>query len=45
MPLTEVKIQLLLQSMAISCSNSKTDHLQDERLLPLKDGMLFSLLW
>ena len=39
-PLTEVKMQLLLQSIAIKCSNSKTDYLQDERLLPLEDGMM-----
>ena len=42
-PSTEAEMQLLLQSLATTCSNSDTD--AHERLLLLRDGMLFSLLW
>jgi len=42
-PLTEVEMQLLLQSMHKTCNSSSRD--PHQHMLPLRDGMLFSLLW
>ncbi len=42
-PLTEVEMQLLLQSMHNSYSSTSTN--PHQQMLLLRDGMLFSLLW
>jgi len=42
-PLTEVEMQLLLQSMHKTCNSSSTD--PHQHMLLMRDGMLFSLLW
>ena len=42
-PLTKSEMQLLLHSLANTCSNSSAG--QHQQLLLPRDGMLFSLLW
>ena len=42
-PMTEVEMQLLLQSMHKTCKSCSTA--SHQHMLLLQDGMLFSLLW